>query len=75
MKIVDIKAHVLKIPFRQATITTPGFQEGVTQEVTEVVSNGSRWTKFYYKKGQRLEFFKFCFTDLKLILQDRTNHC
>ena len=39
MKIVDVKAHVLKIPFRQETIPTPGFQEGVTQVVTEVVTD------------------------------------
>ena len=39
MKIVDIKAHPLLIPFRQESIPTPGFTEGLTQVVVEVVTD------------------------------------
>ena len=39
MKIVDIKAHPLRIPFRQKSIPTPGFSRGLTQVVVEVVTD------------------------------------
>jgi len=39
MKIADVKAHVLKIPFCQESIPAPDFQEGITQVVTEIVTD------------------------------------
>jgi len=39
MKIVDVKAYVLKIPFVQESIPTPSFRDGITQVITEVVTD------------------------------------